>query len=51
MTCRACCVSVCVWERKMLALYRPKLKRIFAGESLKQFRKVFRKPKRLRCSG
>jgi len=35
----------------MLAHCLPKLKKTFAGESLKLFSKVFRKPKRLRCSG
>jgi hypothetical protein len=31
----------------MLARCRQKLKKTFAGESLRQFRKVFRKPRRL----
>jgi hypothetical protein len=35
----------------MLAHCQPRLKKIFGGESLKQLREVFRKPKRLRCSG
>jgi hypothetical protein len=35
----------------MLARCREKLKKTFAGESLRPFRKVFRKPKRLGSSG
>jgi len=45
-------VLVCwVWENKMLAHCRRKLRKTFAGESWKLFRRGFRKPKRLRCSG
>ena len=39
------------WETKMLARCRRKLKKIFAGESLRQFKMAFRKPKRLESSG
>jgi hypothetical protein len=35
----------------MLAHCRRKLKKTFAGESLRPFRKVFRKPERLEFSG
>ena len=38
------------WKRKMLAHCRPRLKRIFVGESLKQFRRAFRKRKWLEFS-
>ncbi len=45
-------VLVCwAWENKMLARCRRKVRKTFADESLKQFRRVFRKPKQLGCSG
>ena len=39
------------WENKMLAHSRQKLKKTFDGESWKLFRRDFRKPRRLGCSG
>ena len=38
------------WKHKMLAHCRPRLKKIFVGESLKRFRRVFRKRKWLEFS-
>jgi putative transposase len=39
------------WENKMLVRCRRKARKTFADEPLKQFRRVFRKPRRLGCSG
>ena len=39
------------WETKMLARCRRKLKKIFAGESWRQFSRIFRKLRRLESSG
>ena len=39
------------WENGMLARCQQKLKKIFAGELLGQFKMAFRKPRRLGCSG
>jgi hypothetical protein len=45
-------VLVCrAWETKMLARCPRKLKKIFADESLRQFRKVFRKLRWLESLG
>ncbi len=45
MTFRQYQVSVSGMGKPMLVRCRRKLKKIFAGESLRQFRKVFRKPR------
>jgi hypothetical protein len=39
------------WENMMLARCRPKLKKTFADDSLRQCNRVFRKPRRLGFSG